>query len=199
MTVLGKITYVDENEVIADADISVDSLSRKHLYKTLSLLCASRARIHTLPTLLLLEPKYELIEKAGELWGWPIMIRMDYSVFPKQKPLGGIPVYTFEAAKKVSDFLFSINCFPLFHKHADRFEDEYSVGVLIEPKSHMVHAEVVGKGFDAGDLRLGKSRPHEVFSLDMQERRIRQEGSVDVDSYKTDAAKRKTYACKLYR
>ncbi len=197
MIKLGKITLANESEIITDASISVDTLSRKHLYKTLSLLFASRARIHTLPTLLLLEPKYELIEKAGELWGWPLMIRMDYSIFPKQKPLGGIPVYTFDAAKKVSDFLFSINCFPLFHKHADRFEDEYSVGVLIEPKSHIVQAEVVGKGFDAGDLRLGKSRPHEVFSLDMQESRIRQEASVDVDSYKTDAEQRKTYAYKL--
>lgn len=197
MTKIGKITYAYNGEVFSDAGISIDVLSNKHLYKTLSLLCASRAHIHTLPTLLLLEPRYELVEKVGELWGWPLMIRLDYSIFPKQKPLGGIPVYTFDAAKRISDFLFSINCFPLFHKHADRFEDEYSVGVLIEPKAHMVQAEVVGKGFDAGDLRLGKSRPHEVFSLDMLDSRIRQDASFDADSYKFDADQRKTYACKL--
>jgi len=192
-----KFILTSGNDILCDEAIDKNLLDNKRLYKTLSLLCASRSGIHTLPTLLLLEPNYELVSKAGVLWGWPLMIRMDYTVFPKDKPLGGIPVYTFDAAKKISDFLFSINCFPLFHKHADRFEDEYSVGVLIEPKSTMVHAEVVGKGFDAADLRLGKSRPHEVFSLDMQENRIRQEANVDTESYKIDAGQRKTYACKL--
>jgi hypothetical protein len=38
-----------------------------------------------------------------------------------------------------------------------------------------------------------------VFSLDMQESRIRQEASVDVDSYKKDSDQRKIYASKLYR
>ncbi|MDO9080714.1 MAG: hypothetical protein Q7U44_07915, partial [Desulfuromonadales bacterium] len=77
------------------------------------------------------------------------------------------------------------------------FEDEYSVGVLFQSKSHTVHAEVVGKGFDAGDLRLGKSRPHEVFTLDMQDSRIRQDFLVEESTYQMDAEQRKAYACKL--
>lgn len=192
-----KFYLADSSAVKCDNEIVVSMLADNKLYKFMSLLCSSRSRLHTLPSLLLLEPNYDLLKQFGELWGWPLMIRMDYSVFPKQKPLGGIPVYSLEAAKKVSDFLFSIDCFPLFHKHADRFEDEYSIGVLFQGKSPLVHAEVVGKGFDAGDLRLGKSRPHEVFTLDMQASRIRQESLVDESTYKVDAEQRKAYACKL--
>ena len=177
-------TIVSENGMITDDDISLSWLQERSLYKTLSLVLSYRVGIHTLPSLLLCKADYGHLKEASAHWGWPIMIRMDFSVLPEAKNIGGIPIKSIETAMAVSEFLFSEKYQPLFHPHVDRFYDEYSAGLLYDPsKSGVVYAELVGKGFDAGDLRLGAAIPHEVARLNFENGAVEQLRVIDSENY----------------
>lgn len=147
--------------------IASGSLKNKKLFKTLSLLLSSRAQIKVLPTALLLDYNNKYIDELITLWGLPLMIRMDFQVLPSKKLLGGIPLYNIEIIESVSEFIFRENCMPLFHPHLDRFEDLYSCGVVLNNKDFKCTIEIVGKGFDASDLRLGSSNPHEIININL--------------------------------
>lgn len=144
-------------------------LKDRRLFKTLSLFLADQAGIKTLPSLLLLNRDEAELENFITKWKLPLMIRMDFAKKPSKKTLGGIPIFTFDILIKVIDFLFNNGCFPLIHPHTDRFRNEYGVGVLLNTLDYKAELELVGKGFDAGDIRLGESIPHEIFDLDLIE------------------------------
>lgn len=144
-----------------------DLLSSERLYKSLSLLLACNAGINIPPSLLLLAvERTPIAEFAGE-WGYPLMIRMDYRSRSKAKPLGGVPLYSLETMQRVSEDLIGRGCVPLFHPHLDRFKDIFSCGVLLADRAREADVEIVGRGFDAGDLRLGKVIPHETLRLNL--------------------------------
>ncbi len=140
-------------------------LENKKLFKTLSLFLSQSEGIKVPPTALLLSVDIPLIKFLFKKWGAPLMLRMDYSGLPKRKYIGGIPVYTFDMLIRLSNFLIMNGFYPLLHPHYDRFDDEVSVGLILDKSSHDSIIEAVGKGFDASDLRLGSTIPHEIISF----------------------------------
>ncbi|MFA6147005.1 MAG: hypothetical protein WC899_02220 [bacterium] len=185
------IIALNEGEFF-DQAIEVDWLKRRSLLKTMSLILAHRAGVTTPATVLLCSHNTGILEEAGERWRWPLMVRMDFVKLPRPKFLGGIPVFSIESAIQVSKFLFAHKCFPLFHPHLDRFRNEYSVGILFDPSNlSVVHAEIVGQGFDAGDLRLGVAVPHEVVRLDLDTKTAISLNRIDPGSYARECTERR--------
>ncbi|HWD92257.1 MAG TPA: hypothetical protein VG938_07905 [Verrucomicrobiae bacterium] len=175
-----------------DSGVSLDSrfLLERGFFKTLSLLEAARAELNTPPTMLLLDGAYPPIGDIISRWGLPIMIRMDYGSFPKVKPLGGIPIYSLPAVKSISDSLFRGGLYPLLHPHIDRFTDIFSVGMIITRENSEVQMEIVGRGFDASDLRLGTAIPHESFVYDIHDDSISNRCQISPQEYKREKTER---------
>jgi hypothetical protein len=136
------------------------------LYKTLSLVEASKAGIMIPKTLLVIDPDIESIRHFTSTWLMPIL-RVDYVSRPRNKLLGGIPITSMDSLKDILLFLNNKGYYLLLHPYIDRFQNIYSAGVLLERGSAISHVEIVGTGFDAGDLRLGLSAPHEMFEIDL--------------------------------
>jgi hypothetical protein len=179
-----------DERVIVDKLEAAPVLRSRRLYKSLSLLLAGSAGVNVPASMLLLTGKREALAEFARRWGYPLMIRMDYGRRPKGKPLGGIPIYTLDAMIQVSDYLFSQNCVPLFHQHLDRFVDLYSVGALLTTGNDAVEIEVVGAGFDAGDLRLGKASPHETFRVGLADGSVGRSATISRDAYKRERTAR---------
>lgn len=142
-------------------------LRAQRLYKSLSLLLAHTAGVKIPPSLLLVDPRPGLVAAFARKWHYPVMIRMDYRTRPDAKPIGGIPLHDGGTVEHVCQYLIKSACVPLLQEHLDRFRDIFSVGALMTPDSDVADVEVVGKGFDAGDLRLGKVIPQETFRLNL--------------------------------
>jgi hypothetical protein len=173
-----------ESEIWRDSDVSlVQLLESRHLYKSLSLLLAQQADVKAPASLLLLALRHDLIAHFANRWGLPLMMRVDYRRRPKSKPIGGIPLYQFETISRVSQNLLARQCLPLFHPHFDRFNDIYSLGAILSNESSGADIEVVGKGFDAGDLRLGQAIPHETFQLDLATGARERHNTISRDAY----------------
>ena len=157
------------HEVFEDDQIDTESLRSKRLFKTLSLVLAARNSIPVPQTLLMVASRPDVVKQIVDEWHLPVMIRMDYSSLPASKPLGGIPLRSVQAISAVANFLFQEGYFPLLHPHLDRFEDVYSVNMMVNRTDFKVLLEVVGRGFDASDLRLGAASPHESLTYDLVE------------------------------
>lgn len=164
---LSKLIVASDTKVWEDQNIDTSFLKRNKFYKVLSLVEASRAEIQILPTLLLLSMNQKILSYVIRLWELPLMIRMDYKSLPKKKTLGGVSIYKYSSIKNVASFLFREHCYPVFHPGTDRFNNIYSVGIMIEPNNPEIQIEVLGKGFDASDLRLGHTIPHEYIKIDL--------------------------------
>jgi hypothetical protein len=193
-----KVVVASETESWATAQANLPDLLRsKHLYKGLSLVLAGIAGINIPPSLLLLSLATEHINVFAKTYGLPLMIRVDYPRRPRPKPIGGIPIYALDTVLRVSRDVLQNGLMPLFHPHLDRFEDLFSVGVLINPESNEVEVETVGKGFDAGDLRLGKVRPHETFRMDLATAEIEGQRIISDESYRGERSERMSYVHRL--
>jgi hypothetical protein len=118
------------------------------------------------------------------------MMRMDYSALPPEKPIGGIPLFSKSAIRGASKRLYELKTIPLFHPHFDRFLDLYSVGLVIKRDDPLARLEVVGKGFDAGDLRLGFSTPHESAILDLLNGEVRDRSYISNEAYTVQVRER---------
>ncbi len=178
-----------------ESEPTLDSrnLRENGVFKTLSLLEAARAGLSIPPTVLLFDRTYALMRDVVSRWSLPMMIRMDYRVFPKLKPLGGIPICSLAAVESVSEFLFSEHLYPVLHPHIDRFTDVFSAGILLTRASSEVQIEIVGRGFDASDLRLGTAIPHESFAYDIHDDSISNRRQIPPEYYlqeRTARAKR---------
>ncbi len=145
-------------------------LKNKGLLKTLSLSLSQSVGVKVLPTLLMIENCSEVLERFGEIHGWPLMVRMDFLKLPRRKTLGGIPVKSLLIANHINHFLYEMECYPLYHPHLDRFKDVYSCGILMSRDDTEMQIEIVGRGFDAADLRLGLTTPHEIIKTDSMRR-----------------------------
>ena len=165
-------------------------LRERRLYKSLSLHTADAVGVPVLSSVLLLDPSDELLSTCLDAVGLPVMLRMDYSSLPSQKPLGGVPIYTPEAVSATAEHLWQLRLYPLFQTHVSRFLDLYSVGAVLTHDSSVALIEVVGPGFDASDLRLGFSDPHEWFRVDLVSSRVIEHGVASSDAYSRDRARR---------
>ncbi|MFH1526821.1 MAG: hypothetical protein ABIG69_09245 [Bacteroidota bacterium] len=187
---------VTKNEILKSSKAIEDILSRKKLYKSLSLFYSSLDDIFIPPTILLLEFNPDFTREVISRWKLPLMIRMDYEVLPQNKTLGGIPIYNYKNIKSVSNFLFKENCYPVLHTHIDRFQDLYSVGILLNKNDYNCLFEIVGEGFDASDLRLGSSLPHETIEFNLLEEAIVNRNIISDKEYEKDRIGRQN---KIYR
>lgn len=176
---------------LVDSDDIGSLLLERRLYKTLSLYEASIVGVPVLPSLLLLERNDDIVRKRTEIWGLPVMLRMDYSSLPEKKPLGGIPIYTMSTVLGTSKFLWKKNLYPLIQRNVSRFLDIYSVGALFEGTSDIVTLEIVGPGFDASDLRLGFTNPQEFLRIDLKRSRIIEQHIMEATEYKKERSRRK--------
>lgn len=187
----GKLVVVSDSMFWEDGEIDEKFLRTKNILKTLSLLLAARAGVQVPSTLLMFTMEIDVLNRFFNQWGPPLMIRMDYQLYPKRKTLGGIPIYKLEKARKVSEFLFNENCYPLFHPHLDRFADKYSAGILLNTNDYEAHIEIVGEGFDASDLRLGNSTPHESMKLNILDNSINNRSIISDSAYAREKEARK--------
>lgn len=173
-----------ENTSTSPSDNEIEQvLNSKHLFKSLSLFLSLRSGIKIPPTIVLLENRLREVECFGGNFDWPLMIRMDFARLPQKKTLGGIPIRSLLIAKYINKFLFGYGCNPIYHPHFDRFKDLYSCGILISANSPEIQIEVVGKGFDASDLRLGKATPHESIKVDLINKSIIRSSGIQRNNY----------------
>jgi hypothetical protein len=171
-------------------DLDLNLLKSRRCFKALSLLLAAKSGVNAPSFLLLVDMNKKALQQISNTWHLPIMVRMDYSSLPQRKCLGGIPLHSVDTMAKVSEFLFGIDCYPLFHPYLDRFADLYSVGVLIDRGSASVQLEVVGAGFDASDLRLGAATPHEHITIDSDAPLRCHRTIIDTDLYEKERSQR---------
>lgn len=182
---------------LAGHDIIAELVDRR-LFKTLSLLLARSGGVRIPDTLLILGGAAAAAREVWGAWPRPLMIRVDFTKRPERKVLGGIRISSADRLTEVCDWLLANGYFPLVHPFLDRFRNLYSVGVMMPPGRGTLHVEAVGPGFDAGDLRLGTSNPHETFDIVyrevenlsvipheryLQERRRRSESVARLQSY----------------
>lgn len=187
-----------KSEVWRDSAARLMSLlESQHLYKSLSLLLAQQADVRAPASLLLLAARPDLTARFANRWGLPLMMRVDYRSRPKSKPIGGIPLYKLDTIYRVSEELLGRDCLPLFHPHFDRFKDIYSVGSILSNGSSSADVEVVGKGFDAGDLRLGQAIPHETFQLNLATGTRERRNTISGDAYRRERINRAARIVKL--
>lgn len=175
------------------------ALGERSLYKALSLFLGDTAGLNVLPTLVLIEKN---AKAAGDFLaenGSPVMMRYDYTRLPRKKYLGGIPLRGKRIIGKVCRFFHNERLFPMLHRNVDRSRNRYNVGALVREGEDEVLIEVVGKGFDASDLRHGRSIPHETFCYDLSRGRISQHETIRQDSYDRAVPKRLNYLDSLLR
>lgn len=153
--------------LMCDRDIDIRLLESRRLFKTMSLCLAERAGIVTPPLLLVVSDSTATIGRFAQQWGDILMLRIDYSSLPRSKPLGGIPIRSIPTMCKLHKVLRVMGCYSLWHTPLNRLSDLYSVGVSLTTSNFNAEIEVVGPGFDAGDLRLGLATPHETLTIDM--------------------------------
>jgi len=185
----GYFGIVGDNTVIEEPAAIIQRLSQRRLYKSLSLYLGRRSGIQV-PSVVLVEAASEraLTRIAGlEL---PVMIRVDYSELPRRKPIGGIPLLSAEIVRNVCHQLLSKGMYPLFHQNLDRFSDLCSVGILLSRTSPEMEVEVVGRGFDAGDLRRGLVSPHESLRVNVIEESILYRKVISAPDYKQERERR---------
>jgi hypothetical protein len=185
----GQVWVASRDGRLADAD-AVRVVRSNRLYKTLTLHEAAAAGVPVLRSLLLLERNDVVLADWIAEVGLPVMLRMDYGVLPDAKPLGGVPLCSWPAIATVTQRLWAANLYPLFQSHVSRFSDVYSVGAHIERPTRTVEIEVVGRGFDAGDLRLGWAVPHESLRVDLEHGRVLQYRLISAAHYSQERDRR---------
>jgi hypothetical protein len=174
-----------------------DFLLKNGYYKSYSLFLAHSSDIGMLDTLILTSvDSIDMLEKHLDCFSNPIMLRMDYASFPYSKFVGGIPVYTLSSLKKTCSFLFNNGYIPVLHSYTNRFENQYSFGCLIKNKSDELIIEIVGRGFDAGDLRLSLTNPHQEIRYDCTNWEIFS-NEIKHDEYLNSKTKRELYTGKM--
>ncbi len=158
-------------------------LRRARLFKTLSLHLADAAHVSVPPTLLMLADSPTCLHDFRARFDSALMIRVDYRVLSAGKPIGGVPVYSEITVGRVIRWLLERSYFPMLQPHIDRFIDVYSVGAAMTVEEYTAEIEIVGPGFDAGDLRLGYTTPHERITIDLATERVENRWTLPDDVY----------------
>ena len=153
------------------------------MVKTLSLVESGRAGVHVPRTLVVADHSPAVLREATATWKKPLILRMDFRSKPERKFLGGIEVFTQRSLARLVRFLRAHDYYPMIHPYINRFANLYSANVDLRPNEDYAYVEVVGPGFDAGDLRLGFADGHEKYTLDMREGDIREHTVVSGPAY----------------
>jgi hypothetical protein len=173
-------------------------LQKKGYYKSFSLNLANDNNIPVSDTLIILSKEALGSLKSNlSLLGKPIMLRMDYAHINRKKYIGGIPVYTYSSLQSLCMFLFEQQYIPILQTYINRFENKFSINCYFEPNSNTLNMEIVGKGFDAGDLRLGLLNPHEIISFDFDYWKIKERKIIGKDEYTISKNIRNKYIAKM--
>jgi hypothetical protein len=174
-----------------------DFLLNNNYYKSYSLFLAHANSISILDTLILASiDSIDVLENYMNHFSNQIMIRMDYASLNGSKFIGGIPVNTLIALKKICLFLFDNGYIPVLQAYTNRFENLYSFGCLIKNMDDELIIEFVGKGFDAGDLRLNLTNPHQKIRYDCTNWKI-VSNEIIQDEYVKAKEKRESYIGKM--
>jgi hypothetical protein len=175
-----------------------DFLFYNSYYKSYSLYLAYINDISILDTLILTSPdSIEVLEEYINCFPYPMMLRMDYANLANSKYIGGIPIYSLSTLKKICLFLFENGYIPVLQPYANRFENLYSFSCSLSKKDNEeFNIEFVGKGFDAGDLRLGLITPHEEIEYDCTNWKILSR-KIRFDEYLNSKLKRELYMGKM--
>jgi len=184
------VIRVFSDEWISQSDRIRELLRDRQLFKSLSISISSAAGLPIPDTIVLLSETSAAIQECLRTLGSPLMLRMDFERLPRRKMLGGIPVFEASNLSKLCQTLFTSECIPLLQCYSDRFRDLYSVNLLMAEAGDDVTLEVVGRGFDAGDLRLGMSTPHERISIDIFSGKIAARHKILEDRYRIERNER---------
>ncbi len=190
MVSLATLIVTTSSEIWYDDKVDVDFLRTKGLYKTLSLALAAQNSIKIPPTLLMIDQNDNVLLELAKNWHLPLMIRLDYSSYPNPKPLGGIPLNSLKSLSKITNNLFINNCFPLLHPNINRFENIYSANVMLNSSEYNACFEIVGKSFDASDLRHGVGTLHEYFIYNLIENKINERYIIEDKRYDLERVNR---------
>jgi hypothetical protein len=193
---MSEFKVMDQNGVIANPAVC---LQKSSYYKSYSLYLANCNSIPILDTLVILsESALDSPELSRSLLKEPIMLRMDYAhINHGKKYIGGIPVYSYSSLQSLCAFLFSRQYIPLLQTYINRFEDKYSINCCFGLNSSTLSIESVGKGFDAGDLRLGLLNPHEVILFNFDYWEIKERKIIGKEEYEISRESRNKYISKM--
>jgi hypothetical protein len=175
-----------------------DFLLESGYYKSYSLFMANNNDIGILDTLVLTSAdSIDILDEYLNIFSEPIMLRMDYASLSGGKYIGGIPVYTISALKEICLFLFDNGYIPVLQPYPDRFKNLYAINCLLTNKNYELTIELVGNGFDAADLRLGLTSPHEVIVYDYNNWKVLSRNIMSSDEYFNSKLKRELYTGKM--
>jgi hypothetical protein len=124
---------------------------------------------------------------------------MDYENFPNtnNKFIGGIPIYELDTLKKICRFLFNNKYIPVLQPYSNRFKNEYNMNCSLSNDNDELYIELAGKGFDAGDLRLGMTESHEKIVFDYKLWKILSREIISSQEYISSRKKRESYIARM--
>jgi hypothetical protein len=175
-------------------------LFRNNLFKSYSLLLALKNKIPVSDTTVLTSTNsVDMLEDYWNNFDKPVMLRMDYEKFPNEnnKFIGGIPVYELSTLKEICKFLFRYKYIPVLQPYSNRFKNEYNMNCSFSNDNNELYIELAGKGFDAGDLRLGKIESHEKIVFDYNLWKILSRKIISSQEYIYTKRRRESYIAKM--
>lgn len=192
---MDKFLVINNKEIIQSPD---HFLLEKKYYKSYALFLAHKNNIRVSDTLILTSvDSIDVVETYLDGFNEPIMLRMDYECLSNRKYVGGIPIYSLNALKKTCLFLFKNNFIPILQPYADRYKNTYNANCSLTNNADVVYIELLGNGFDAGDLRLGLINSHEEIQYDFTEWKLLSRRIITSDEYLISKSKRETYITKM--
>jgi hypothetical protein len=194
---MGKFIVINEKGVVKSPE---KFLYQNNFYKSYSLLLALKNKIPISNTTVLTSiDSVDTLENHLGDFKKPVMLRMDYENFPKtnNKFIGGIPIYKLDTLKKICQFLFNNKYIPVLQPYSNRFKNEYNMNCSLSNDNDELYIELAGKGFDAGDLRLGITESHEKIVFDYNLWKILSRKIISSQEYMSSKRKRESYIAKM--
>jgi len=193
----GKFIVINNRKILASPE---QFLFQNNLFKSYSLLLALKNKIPVSRTIVLTSiDSVDVLEEYCGKYNRPMMLRMDYENFPSayNKFIGGIPIYKLDTLKKICRFLFNNNYVPVLQPYSNRFNNVYNINCSLSDEKDELYIELTGKGFDAGDLRLGIIGSHEKIVFDYKFWKILSREIIPPQEYVSSKRKRESYIAKM--
>lgn len=93
-----------------------------------------------------------------------VVVRSDSNINLFKKPQGGF-IYNKDSIENQVKRILKDNRIPFLLEPASRYDDIYSGNLLFIKENNDVIWEIVGPGFELGDISRGTHSPHEIFYL----------------------------------
>jgi len=180
----GEKAYYDQAE-------NLRILRERKLYKIYSLLLIQKAGMRTAPTFVILDKKPNNLKKILSQWEFPLLLRFDFaSARNSDLVIGGALIQTPQAVERIAIDILQRGFTPFFCVSPDRHNNLYSASVVMARHSNEIMIELVGEGFDAGDLKRGVISPHETLSYDTASDEISGKRIIQEADYQTSRLER---------